>query len=377
MMIVLKNLSIMGEEKLSVLIAGEKIALIEKNINLPSKMVETIDCDALMGFPGIIDSHIHLAGAGGEGGPLTRTPEIDLSDLLLSGITCAIGSLGADGFTRSVKNLLFKVRQLNQYGLSCYLLTGSYQQPFPSITGDIFDDIVLIPEVLGIGEVAISDHRSTNPSEDELYKLISRARLAGMISNKSGVVLFHMGDEPEMFQKLERVVIKSNFKFSNILSTHCNRNPNIFEESKRVGKILNIDITTSSYEYFQDIEIKPSKAVKQLLQAGVPSERITLSSDAGGSLPDFDEMGNLRRIFYAKPFSLLSEFRDLVLNEGMEPKEAIKFFSTNSAKFFKLERKGKIEENFDADIILLDKELNLHSLIARGKILVYNKKITL
>ncbi len=259
-MLIFKNLSIMGEEKQSVLVGGEKILMIDKDINL--KNVETIDCDGLMAFPGLIDPHIHLAGAGGEGGPLTRTTEIDISDLLLSGITCAIGSLGADSFTRSVKNLLYKVRQLNQAGLSCYLLTGSYQIPLPSITGDVFDDIILIPEVLGIGEVAISDHRSNNPSEEELYNLISRARLAGMISNKSGAVVFHMGDEPEMFQKLESIIIKSNYKYSNIFATHCNRNPEIFEESKRVGKILNIDITTSSYEYFREFDVKPSTAVK-------------------------------------------------------------------------------------------------------------------
>ncbi len=372
-MLILKNLSIIGKERQSILIGGEKILMIDKNINL--KGVETIDCDGLMAFPGLIDSHIHLAGAGGEGGPLTRTSEIDISDLLLSGITCAVGSLGADGFTRSVKNLLYKVRQLNQSGLSCYLLTGSYQIPLPSITGDVFEDIILIPEVLGIGEVAISDHRSNNPSEDELYSLVSRARLAGMISNKSGAVVFHMGDEPEMFQKLEGIIIKSNFKYSNILATHCNRNPEIFEESKRVGKILNIDITTSSYEYFREIEVKPSIAVKKLLSSGVPPEKITLSSDAGGSLPDFDEKGNLRKIFYAKPFSLLSEFRDLILKENLDPEEAVEFVSTNSANFFKLSTKGKIEENYDADIILLDGEFNLHSVIARGKILIYQKQV--
>ncbi len=374
-MLILKNISLMGKEKSSVLIGGEKILLMDEAINLNSKKAETINCDGLMAFPGLIDPHIHLAGAGGEGGFLTRTPEIDISELLLSGITCAIGSLGADGFTRSVKNLLYKVRQLNQAGLTCYLLTGSYQLPFPSITGDVFEDIILIPEVLGIGEVAISDHRSSNPSEDELYKIVSRARLAGMISSKSGAVVIHMGDEPEMFTKLEGVMSKSNFKFSNILATHCNRNPEIFEESKRVGKILNIDITTSSYEYFKEIEIKPSKAVKELLLAGISPERITLSSDAGGSLPEFDEKGNLKKIFYAKPYSLLSEFKDLVLNENFKPWEAIKFFSANSANFFKLSTKGKIEKDYDADIILLDEKFNLHSLIARGKFLVYKEKI--
>lgn len=374
-MLILRNLSILGKGKLSILIAGEKIIWIDKKINLNSKKSKTIDCDGLMAFPGLIDSHIHLAGAGGEGGPLTRTPEIDLQDLLFSGITSAIGSLGADGFTRSVKNLLYKVRQLNQAGLSCYILTGSYQIPFPSITGNVFDDIILVPEVLGIGEVAVSDHRSINPSEEELYKIVSRARLAGMVSNKSGAVVFHMGDEPEMFKKLENVVIKSNYKFSNILATHCNRNPEIFEESKKVGKILNIDITTSSYEYFKEVEIKPSKAVKELLKAGVPPERITLSSDAGGSLPDFDEKGNLKKIFYAKPYSLLYEFKDLVLKENLSPLDAIKFVSTNSASFFKLPFKGKIEENYDADIILLDEKFNLHSLIAKGKFLIYKKKI--
>ena len=43
-------------------------------------------------------------------------------------------------------------------------------------------------------KLAVSDHRAPNISTEELIRLASDVRTAGMISGKCGCVVLHMGD---------------------------------------------------------------------------------------------------------------------------------------------------------------------------------------
>lgn len=53
-----------------------------------------------------------------------------------------------------------------------------------------------------------------------------------------------------------------------------------------------MDFTTSSYASFQEEgELKSSDGLKKMLDAGVPIEHITFSSDGQGSLPVFNREG--------------------------------------------------------------------------------------
>ncbi|MFR4383484.1 MAG: hypothetical protein ACLT4X_03910 [Phascolarctobacterium sp.] len=72
-------------------------------------------------------------------------------------------------------------------------MTGSYEFPVHTMTGDVRRDIILIDKVIGVGELALSDHRSSEPTLDELKRVLTQARLGGMLSGKAGVVQFHMG----------------------------------------------------------------------------------------------------------------------------------------------------------------------------------------
>ncbi|GAH85052.1 unnamed protein product, partial [marine sediment metagenome] len=98
-----------------ILIANNKIFLIERNItesaaNSLDKNIKIIDASKCIVIPGFIDQHVHINGAGGEGGPQYRTPPIQLSELVKAGITSVIGLLGTDGFARSLKALLMKAK---------------------------------------------------------------------------------------------------------------------------------------------------------------------------------------------------------------------------------------------------------------------------
>ncbi|NCC72508.1 MAG: beta-aspartyl-peptidase [Sphingobacteriia bacterium] len=357
--------------KKDVLTGGKTILAISDKLELPSDLdVQTIDCEGKLMVPGLIDSHIHITGGGGEGGPSSRMPELQLSMLIEAGVTTVIGCLGTDGITRTVESVLMKVKSLRAQGVSAWMYTGAYQVPTPTITGDIAKDIALFEEIIGVGEIAVSDHRSSVPTIGELTRLTAHARVAGMIGGKAGIVNIHMGDARDPFRPLHDVVASSQMGYTQFVPTHCNRNFYIFEDSKEYGKKGYVDITTSSYPYYPDEEVKPSKALKQLIESGVPVEHITFTSDACGSLPGFDpETGKLIKLEMGLPSSILREIKEAVTEDGLPPETALKVATSNPATILRLPGKGFIREDFDADLLILDSGFNIIHYMANGQLM--------
>jgi beta-aspartyl-dipeptidase (metallo-type) len=355
--------------KKDILAGGKSILAVADYIEPPVGVeVNIVECTGLSLVPGLIDSHVHVTGGGGEGGPASRMPELEISMMVDGGVTTVIGCLGTDGITRTVDSVLMKVKSIRAKGMSAWLYTGAYQVPPPTVTGDIARDIALIDEIIGVGEVAISDHRSSVPTIAELTKLVAHARVAGMIGGKAGIVNMHMGDARDPFKPLHDIVANSEMSYRQFIPTHCNRNDYIFEDAKEYGKKGYVDITTSSYPYYMDEEIKPSKALKQLLESGVPIKHITFTSDACGSLPGFDpETGKLIKIEMGLPDSILREIKEAVTEDGIPLEIALQVATSNPADILKLTGKGHIEEGFDADILILDADFKIVHLMANGK----------
>lgn len=354
--------------KKDILTGGKSILAVAGHIEPPQGVeVKVIDCAGLNLVPGLIDSHVHITGGGGEGGPATRMPELEISMMIDGGVTTVIGCLGTDGITRTVDSVLMKVKSIRAKGMSAWMYTGAYQVPPPTITGDVARDIALIEEVIGVGEVAVSDHRSSVPTISELTRIVAHARVAGMIGGKAGIVNMHMGDARDPFRPIHDVVANSEMGYRQFIPTHCNRNDYIFEDAKEYGKKGFVDITTSSYPYYQDEEIKPSKALKLLLESGVPIKHITFTSDACGSLPGFDpETGKLIKIEMGLPDSVLREIKESVTDEGISLETALQVATSNPADILKLQGKGYIKEGFDADILVLDADFKIKYLMANG-----------
>lgn len=374
MLTLFKNALVYSPEnigKKDVLTGGKTILAIEDKIDPPAGVeVQTIDCKGLWLVPGLIDSHVHVTGGGGEGGPASRMSELQLSMMVEAGVTTVIGCLGTDGITRSVESVLMKVKSLRAQGVSAWMYTGAYQVPPPTITGDVAKDIALFEEIIGVGEIAISDHRSSVPTIAELAKLTGHARVAGMIGGKAGIVNMHMGDAHDPFRPLHEIVASSQMGYKQFVPTHCNRNFYIFEDSKEYGKKGFVDITTSSYPYYADEEVKPSVALKQLIESGVPVEHITFTSDACGSLPGFDPVtGKLIKMEMGLPSSVLREIKEAVLNDGLAPETALKVATSNPADILKLHQKGRIQEGCDADILVIDPQFNIIRYMAMGKLM--------
>lgn len=351
------------------MVAGKTIIAIRDSISLPSDLdAEEIDCKGLTLIPGLVDAHVHITGGGGEGGPGSRMPELEVGMMVEGGVTTVVGCLGTDGITRSVDSVLMKVKSLKAKGMSAWMYTGAYQVPPPSITGDIKRDIALFEEVVGLGEIAVSDHRSSVPTTEELSKLAAHTRVAGMIGGKAGIVNVHMGDAVDPFRPIHNVVANSELGYKQFVPTHCNRNAYIFEDAKEYGKKGYVDITTSSYPYYADEEIKPSVALRQLLESGVPIKHITFTSDSCGSLPGFDpETGKLIKIEMGLPSSIIREIKEAVQDEKIPLEIALQVATSNPADILKLESKGYVREGYDADIVLIDDAFNIIRVMANGK----------
>ncbi|NSW44441.1 MAG: beta-aspartyl-peptidase [Bacteroidales bacterium] len=361
-----------------ILVGGGKILAVGDNLEAPTGYdCEVISAEGLKAVPGFIDAHVHIAGAGGEGGPSTRTPELQLSMLVEAGVTTVIGCLGTDGMTRTVESVLMKAKGLRAEGVSSWIYTGSYQIPTPTITGDVGRDIALIDEVIGVGEIALSDHRSSWPNTDELLRLVEHARVGGMLGSKAGIVNIHLGDQQEPFQPMYEVIERSHgmLKLTQFFPTHCNRNDYTLESAKEFAKRGGyIDITTSSYPYFPEYEVKPSKCIPMLLEAGIPIEKITFTSDACGSLPGFDENGNLIKLEMGLPSANFRELMDAVNQEGVPLEIALKVLTSNPADILKLHQKGRIAVGKDADLVFIDNQ-RIYHVMAMGKFMMKDAQI--
>ncbi|WP_444311388.1 beta-aspartyl-peptidase [Megamonas funiformis] len=377
----LKNAHVIAPEDLGVkdiLVAGEKIAMIGEGLSLPAVYdCEVVDCEGNYVVPGFIDSHVHLIGGGGEGGYATRTPEIQLTDITTSGVTTVLGLLGTDGVTRHVASLLAKARGLEDEGITAYIYSGSYEIPTPTITGSVRNDIILIDKVIGTGEIAMCDHRSSQSPKEAYQQITAEARVGGMLSGKAGVVNMHLGDGEDGLKMLYEITKNGEIPKTQIIPTHVNRNKRLFKEAIEWAKQGGImDVTSSvSPESGSSHSVKSSEAVKQALEAGVNIENITMSSDGNGSMPIFDEAGNNIGVGVASQISILNEFRDMVQKENIAITDAVKIITSNIAKFTKLyPRKGCLANNSDADILVLDKDLQLQHVWARGTHMVENGK---
>lgn len=363
--------------KKDILIVDNKIGFIEDRIEPPHQFVDIklVDATGKYVVPGFIDSHVHIMGGGGEGSFRTRTPEIQLTQATLAGITTLVGVIGTDGTTRTMASLVAKANGLEEEGITCYAQTGSYQVPLKTLTGKIEDDIILVDRIIGVGEVAIADHRSSQPTVNELTKIASAARIGGMLSGKSGLVNVHVGDSHDHLKLLEEIVDTTDIPIKQFYPTHINRNAHLFEAgiqyAQRGGYV---DFTTSTIpQFLEDGEVKCSKALKRMLDAGVPVEQITYTSDGQASLPDFDEDGELIGLQIGQVSSLYSEVKDAVLEEGIPLETALKVITSNPAKILKLKQKGRIEAEKDADLVLLDKNtLEVNTVFAKGKLMVEN-----
>jgi beta-aspartyl-dipeptidase (metallo-type) len=316
---------------------------------------ERIDARGSLLLPGLVDVLTHPCGGGGEGGFGNRTAEIPGADFIRAGVTSPVGALGTDSLGRSLEVLYGTVMGLRAVGLAAYMYSGAYRVPAPTLTGDIARDLYLVEPVIGVGEVAISDHRGTQPSAQELRRLAAETQLGGILAGAGGVVLVHVGDGPARLQLLRDAIADSDLPCRVLFPTHVNRSTALLDEAAEWavhGGFVDITVSTTP-ELIAAGDIPALQALRRLLEAGAPPDRITMSSDAGGSLPLYVD-GELVGLTAATSGVLLELLLEFWSHEPALFPIALGALTRNPAAALRLPDVGTLRVGGPADLVLFD-----------------------
>lgn len=352
--------------KKDVLIAGRKIIAIDEYIQPPHGLnVIVIDASNRLVIPGLIDLHVHILGGGGEDGPASRVPEIQLSALTNAGTTTAVGVLGTDRVTRSPDALLVKARALRVEGMSAYIYTGSYHVPPVTITGSVERDLALIDQVVGV-KLAISDHRGSQLTAQELARLAAQVRVGAMLGGKSGIVHLHVGSGANGITPILDALDCNELPIDLFLPTHMARTPGLLDQGiEFVRQGGNIDLTAHPNES------ETVHNIEKLIVGKTDLAHVTLSSDGNGSMPVFNEKKELVGMKTGSVTTLLESVRAIVSANEMSLSEALALVTTNPSSRLGLSwKKGRIAEGADADIVILDDQLMVDKVFCNGRLMV-------
>ena len=369
-LLLLRNADVYAPEALGrrhLLLGGGKLLWMgEEEPVLPAALgAEVVDLDGARLTPGFIDGHVHVSGGGGEAGFATRVPAPLLSRYTMAGVTTVIGLLGTDDASRSTAELLSHVYALREQGLSAWGYCGGYHVPPTTLTGSVRGDIALVEPLIGIGELAISDHRSSQPTLDELLRLASEAHVAGLMSGKAGIVHLHLGDGSRGLDLVRQALDTSELPARVFQPTHVNRRKALFEEALALAKRgCHVDITAFPVEEGEDAW-PADEALVRYLDSGAPPERVSISSDAGGCLPCFDGDGRVCGMDVGHSGAMTDTLKAL-LARGLPLERALPAFTSNPAALLRLAGKGRIAVGADADLVVLDAQANVRDVWVGG-----------
>jgi len=333
---------------------------------LPTSLgATTHDCHGARVIPGFVDLHVHLTGGGGEAGAHTKVPPIALSRFTRGGVTTVVGLLGTDDATRHPRELVTAVSALRHEGLSAWCWTAGYHIPPVTLTGSVRGDIAHVNCIVGV-KTAISDHRSSQPTRDELLRLASEAHVGGLMTGKAGLVHLHVGDGSRGLEPVRDALANAELPPRVFHPTHVNRRKALFEEAVSLARGgSHIDLTAFPVADGEDAW-SAEAALSRYLDSGAPATHVSISSDGGGCLPTFDANGRVTSMDVGSPDALARTLSAL-LGSGQPLARVLPAFTSNPAQLLRLTRKGHIAVGADADLVVLDSDGGIRDVMANGK----------
>lgn len=314
---------------------------------------EVIDARGCIVAPALIDPHVHLLGGSGETGFRTQTPEFFISELVQNGITTVVGTLGVDTTMKTMAGLLAKVKALKEHGLNAFCWTGGYDLPPASILGSVREDILFIDEVIGAGEIAVSDTRALPHEPRELARAAVHAHVGGMLARKAGLVHVHVGEADSRLDPVIRVLDDFDVEADWFYPTHVERSEKLMGQAislaQKGGMPVDVDV----------VERDLHRWVRYWRDHGGPPHLLTASSDASMNRP-----------------AVMQQLRDCVLNHGFALEQVLPLATRNTARILKLREKGALRKGCAGDILLLEEgSLEIVHVLSHGTFVVRDGRV--
>lgn len=363
MITILKNARLFAPNEMGVvdiLIANGKIEIILPNIEVNGIDVTETDLEGRIVVPGFIDKHVHVTGGGGEFGFQSFVDPISAQELMRYGTTTVVGLRGTISVVKSAAELYSKVKSLDTV-MTAWMLSGTYSLPPTTITGSIESDMVLIDKVIGC-KLALSDDRASFPTTIEIKRLLTELWRGGMTAGKAGILHIHMGTLSTGIGQIMDIAKDTPRLIPHISLTHCARKEELFMECIGFAKIGGmLDITTGGSKFTEPVE-----AVRIALEKGVDLSHITFSTDGRGGIRVIDPISGEESYRAGSADSNHKEWKNLVRHNILPIEKALQLVTTNPAREYCFTSKGRIAPGMDADLLVLNDELDIESVMTKG-----------
>jgi beta-aspartyl-dipeptidase (metallo-type) len=209
-----------------------------------------------------------------------------------------------------------------------------------------------LAEVIGAGEIAISDLRAIDASPRELARVVTDCYVGGLLAGKSKRAHFHVGDRPSMLQPLRDLLEEYEVEPEWLYVTHVERCEALMREAialARQGTAVDIDV----------VEGDLLRWVRYYRENDGPPDQLTVSSDAA----------------ITSPRAVLEQIRECVQQGGLALEEMLPLVTSNTARILGFEHKGRLELGKMADVVVLDRDsLEVVHVISRGRWMVRDGK---
>lgn len=370
---IVRNAHLFAPEDIGVrdlLLAGERVVAIEEKLDLGGLSAVEVDAAGRRVTPGLVDGHLHVIGGGGNEGYASRIPELWVGELALAGITTVVAPPGLDMVAKNLEGLLAKTYALNNEGISAYAMVGGFQRPFRSITGSLLGDIFTIEKIIGV-KVALGEVKATAFRDDELVELASQLHYLAGATGKACVLHAHLGQSANPAGQFLHAMRTSGVPAHRFQATHCNYTEHTMQAAIEVaaaGGYVDFNPILTP-EFGHPHAVPAAAAVARSLTDGVDPTLVTMTTDGNASVPVLLPDGT--RDSYEKSLDWLWDtVVELVNDHGLPLEQALSFVTRNPAKVLGLDRKGRIRVGGDADLLVLDDNLRIVDVFARGRRLV-------
>lgn len=353
-----------------ILLWEDRVIKIGENLKIPEGFEgKEFDLSGKIIIPGIVDTHVHITGGGGEGGFTTRTSEITFEEIAEAGVTTLVGVLGTDGYARRVEDVLVKCMALREEGFDCYFLTGSYTFPITTMRGSVAEDIIFNEYCLGTGEVAHCDHRGSLMRYEEFTRLAADTRNGARLAGLKGVLNIHLGNYSDPADFFIRACEEDITFRPLIVPTHVTRKYDVFDSCLKFLEYGGqIDITAGSDGDASQKSYGSVEGLEIIYKKYGTLDRVTMTSDGNGSAPIWDELGNMIGMGKGSSKVLLADLKKATKNGIIPFEETLRTMTTIPAAVYGLKNSaGTIVENGTANFAVLDENLDLVETILNGK----------